>query len=135
MSRTVSTASSYSSPATPSSGRGNSSKSVLTIALQKAQSAVLLDSANNVPAAVAAYTQSVKLLEEVMARVEESAASWRAKEALKSVHGIPANESESDRKDRVKREERAAKRERARLEEAKRLKNIVRLRLFAAHSG
>jgi hypothetical protein len=126
MSRDVSASSTYSSPATPSSGKGNSSKSVLTIALQKAQSAVLLDSANNVPAAVAAYTQSVRLLEEVMARVEDSAATWRMKEAYKAAQGIPRGETDSERRDRIKREERAAKREKARIEEAKRLKNIVR---------
>lgn len=44
------------------------SKSVLTIALQKAQSAVLLDAANNVPAAIAAYKQAVRLLGQVMDR-------------------------------------------------------------------
>ncbi|CAG8520649.1 5887_t:CDS:2, partial [Ambispora leptoticha] len=42
------------------------SKSILTIALQKAQSAVLLDSANNVSAALAAYRQTVKLLLQVI---------------------------------------------------------------------
>ena len=46
-----------------------SSKNILTIALQKAQSAVLLDSANNVPDAILAYQQAVRLLEEVMERV------------------------------------------------------------------
>lgn len=50
-------------------GHALSSKNVLTIALQKAQSAVLLDSANNVPEAILAYKQSVRLLQEVMERV------------------------------------------------------------------
>ncbi|PWN41819.1 hypothetical protein IE81DRAFT_155303 [Ceraceosorus guamensis] len=46
-----------------------SSKSVLTIALQKAQSAVVMDSDNNVPEAIAAYKQAVRLLQEVMDRI------------------------------------------------------------------
>lgn len=46
-----------------------SSKNILTIALQKAQNAVQLDSANNVPEAIAAYKQAVRLLEEVMERI------------------------------------------------------------------
>lgn len=46
-----------------------SSKNILTIALQKAQNAVQLDSANNVPDAIAAYKQAVRLLEEVMERI------------------------------------------------------------------
>ncbi|SPO39386.1 uncharacterized protein PSFLO_04867 [Pseudozyma flocculosa] len=46
-----------------------SSKNVLTIALQKAQSAVQLDSANQVAEAIAAYRQAVRLLDEVMARI------------------------------------------------------------------
>lgn len=50
-------------------GQPLSSKNILTIALQKAQSAVLLDSANNVPDAILAYRQAVRLLEEVMERV------------------------------------------------------------------
>ncbi|GAA5916286.1 uncharacterized protein JCM6883_001447 [Sporobolomyces salmoneus] len=59
-----------SNPTSSSSSTSTSSKSVLTIALQRAQSAVLLDSANNFPAAISAYSQSVRLLKEVMARVE-----------------------------------------------------------------
>lgn len=46
-----------------------SSKNILTIALQKAQNAVQLDSANNVTEAIAAYKQAVRLLEEVMERI------------------------------------------------------------------
>ncbi|CAG8481202.1 4235_t:CDS:2 [Ambispora gerdemannii] len=49
----------------PPSPRAHS-KSILTIALQKAQSAVVLDSANNVSAALAAYKQTVKLLLQVI---------------------------------------------------------------------
>jgi len=52
-----------------SNGQSLSSKNILTIALQKAQSAVLLDSSNNVPDAIMAYRQAVRLLEEVMERV------------------------------------------------------------------
>lgn len=46
-----------------------SSKNVLTIALKKAQNAVSLDSANNVPEAITAYQQAVRLLREVMERI------------------------------------------------------------------
>ncbi len=52
-----------------SNGAPLSSKNILTIALQKAQNAVQLDSANNVPEAIAAYQQAVRLLEEVMERI------------------------------------------------------------------
>ncbi|CBQ67763.1 conserved hypothetical protein [Sporisorium reilianum SRZ2] len=52
-----------------SNGAPLSSKNILTIALQKAQNAVQLDSANNVPDAIAAYKQAVRLLEEVMERI------------------------------------------------------------------
>ena len=50
-------------------GQSLSSKNILTIALQKAQNAVLLDSSNNVPDAIMAYRQAVRLLKEVMERV------------------------------------------------------------------
>ena len=56
-----------------------SSKNVLTIALQKAQSAVLLDSANNVPEAIAAYKQAVRLLQEVMERIAPRNSQRRTK--------------------------------------------------------
>uniref|UniRef100_V5EWL3 Uncharacterized protein n=2 Tax=Kalmanozyma brasiliensis (strain GHG001) TaxID=1365824 RepID=V5EWL3_KALBG len=52
-----------------SNGAPLSSKNILTIALQKAQNAVQLDSANHVPEAIAAYKQAVRLLEEVMERI------------------------------------------------------------------
>ena len=42
------------------------SKSILTIALQKAQTAVQFDSANNVVAALDAYKQTVELLSQVI---------------------------------------------------------------------
>ena len=121
------------SQSTTTTATSSSSKSVLTVALQKAQSAVLLDSANNVPAAVAAYQQSVRLLKEVMVRVEESAANWRAKEEEK-LRSRPASggvEGEAEIQQRLRREEKIAKRETARLEEGRRLKVIVRLSLHS----
>lgn len=128
------------------------SKSVLTIALQKAQSAVLLDSAQNEEAAILAYMQSVRLLKEVMARVEESAGSWRAKEleklrVLRTKRRERARqrrmilseyagreeqeaadedeETEEERKEREKREAKLEKREKMRMDESRRLKVIV----------
>lgn len=95
-----------------------SSKSVLTIALQRAQSAVLLDSANNVPAAIAAYTQSVRLLKEVMARVAEPT-------KVKSASLGTQLDPDVARADSVRRQERAEKKERARDEESRRLQVIV----------
>ena len=56
----------------PPSPRAHS-KSILTIALQKAQSAVLLDSANNVAAALAAYKQTVRLLSQVIDKAANEA--------------------------------------------------------------
>ncbi len=50
-------------------GTALNSKNILTIALQKAQNAVSLDGANNVPEAIAAYKQAVRLLQEVMERI------------------------------------------------------------------
>jgi MIT (microtubule interacting and transport) domain len=52
-----------------SNGTPLNSKNILTIALQKAQNAVMLDGANNVPDAIAAYRQAVRLLQEVMERI------------------------------------------------------------------
>lgn len=108
-------------------GRGTSSKSVLTVALQKANSAVLLDQAGNFPAAIAAYQQSIRMLREVMDRVDESAANWKAREgdrALARMHAL-TSESEAEMQERIKREDRMEKREKARLEEARRLRVIV----------
>ncbi|KAN0063058.1 hypothetical protein ACQY0O_004221 [Thecaphora frezii] len=56
-------------PSLSTSGVPLSSKNVLTIALQKAQSAVQLDGANHVAEAISAYRQAVRLLDEVMARI------------------------------------------------------------------
>ncbi|PWN32473.1 uncharacterized protein FA14DRAFT_74564 [Meira miltonrushii] len=58
-----------------SDGQALSSKNILTIALQKAQSAVLLDGSNNVAEAILAYKQAVRLLQEVMERVSPKSTS------------------------------------------------------------
>ncbi|CAG8455350.1 10093_t:CDS:2 [Paraglomus occultum] len=65
----------------PPSPRAHS-KSILTIALQKAQSAVLLDSANNVAAALAAYKQTVRLLSQVI----DKAANEGDRQRLQNIH-------------------------------------------------
>ncbi|SCV72448.1 BQ2448_3985 [Microbotryum intermedium] len=106
-----------------SSAAPNSSKSVLTIALQRAQSAVLLDSANNVPAAISAYSSSVRLLKEVMARVEDGARRDREKlnERGGDRYAVRPGETEEDAQKRIARIER---KERAKMDEARRLKVI-----------
>lgn len=101
----------------------NNSKSVLTIALQKAQSAVLLDSANNVSEAIAAYSQSVKLLKEVIIRAEESLERERERERIRR-STARAGETEEDK---LRRNGRFEKKEKAKLDEGRRLKVIVRL--------
>lgn len=95
----------------------HTSKSVLTHALQRAQSAVLLDSANNVPAAIAAYTSSVRLLKDVMVRVEEGSRRERSREPE------PRDGETPDQIER--RVARMERRERMRVDEARRLKVIV----------
>ncbi|BGP20769.1 hypothetical protein JCM10213_008908 [Rhodosporidiobolus nylandii] len=95
-----------------------SSKSVLTIALQRAQSAVLLDSANNFPAAIAAYAQSVRLLKEVMARVQDGS---REMERKLSEGGVRPGESADAFEARKLRYE---KKEKAKMDEARRLRVI-----------
>ncbi|KAL8291643.1 hypothetical protein RQP46_001901 [Phenoliferia psychrophenolica] len=111
-----SSAQSASSTITPRTPPPTSSKSVLTIALQRAQSAVLLDSANNVPAAIAAYTQSVRLLKDVMVRVEEG--SRRERERERETREDETEEQVERRKARTER------RERMKVDEARRLKVI-----------
>jgi hypothetical protein len=59
------------------------SKTVLTIALAQAQRAVELDEAQEADAAIAAYSESVTLLKEVMRRVEDNAGTYRFKELEK----------------------------------------------------
>ncbi|GAA6020518.1 hypothetical protein JCM10207_000029 [Rhodosporidiobolus poonsookiae] len=95
-----------------------SSKSVLTTALQRAQSAVLLDSANNFPAAIAAYSQAVRLLKEVMARVEDGS---REMERKLSTGGIRDGETGEEFERRKARYER---KEKAKMDEARRLRVI-----------
>ncbi|GAA5878665.1 hypothetical protein JCM8547_005114 [Rhodosporidiobolus lusitaniae] len=105
-------------PPPPSSTPSTSSKSVLTVALQRAQSAVLLDSANNFPAAIAAYSQSVRLLKEVMARVEDGG---REMERKLSTGGVREGESMEEYERRKQRYER---KEKAKMDEARRLRVI-----------
>ncbi|GAA5953609.1 hypothetical protein JCM3765_006917 [Sporobolomyces pararoseus] len=119
------------------SNTSTSSKSVLTIALQRAQSAVLLDSANNFPAAISAYSQSVRLLKEVMARVESKGLSAGAVEMERkgstgSTFSILSSGSSSNLARREsetveeweKRKSRWEKKEKAKADEARRLKVI-----------
>ncbi|PWN29152.1 hypothetical protein BDZ90DRAFT_231150 [Jaminaea rosea] len=61
----------------PANGGALSSKNVLTIALAKAQNAVQHDSSNAVPEAIQAYSQAVRLLQEVMDRISPRAGSSR----------------------------------------------------------
>ncbi|GAA5993471.1 hypothetical protein JCM10908_002210 [Rhodotorula pacifica] len=99
----------------------SSSKSVLTVALQRAQSAVLLDSASNYPAAIAAYSQAVRLLKQVMARVEDGS---REMERKRSEAGdLGAREGES-MEEWEKRRARYERKEKAKLDEARRLRVI-----------
>ncbi|GAA5830077.1 hypothetical protein JCM5353_000700 [Sporobolomyces roseus] len=132
---------SISSPPLPSSSSAisnsmnnpsTSSKSVLTIALQRAQSAVLLDSANNFPAAISAYSQSVRLLKEVMARVETkgggasaSASEMERKASQGSVMSLGGGRRDSESVEEwEKRKTRWEKKEKAKIDEARRLKVI-----------
>lgn len=94
---------------------------MLTIALQRAQSAVLLDSANNVPAAIAAYTQSVRLLKEVIVRAEETLRREREREKGR----VGRMDGEETDEERMRRAARFEKKERAKLDEGRRLKVIV----------
>ncbi|KAI5475379.1 hypothetical protein MNV49_001483 [Pseudohyphozyma bogoriensis] len=98
-----------------------SSKSVLTIALQRAQSAVLLDSANNVPAAIAAYGQSVRLLKEVMVRQEDNSRKEKEREREKEIEAVRRGETDEERE---KRKKKAEKKERFKADEARRLRVI-----------
>ncbi|GEM11769.1 hypothetical protein Rt10032_c17g5786 [Rhodotorula toruloides] len=102
----------------PHASSSNSSKSVLTVALQRAQSAVLLDSANNFPAAIAAYTQAVRLLRDVMARVEDGSKEIERK---LSTGGVREGETFEEYEKRRARYER---KERAKVDEARRLRVI-----------
>lgn len=138
--------------------QAQSSRTVLTIALQKAQAAVLLDTAEDVPGAIAAYTEAVSLLEDVMARMEATNQERAAKEAeqeekekaweaaqvaqirvsrggvgnfLPSEAEIKLRDREAKRADR---KARAHKKAQARAEEAARLAKIVSC-LRPGHEG
>lgn len=100
-----------------------SSKSVLTVALQRAQSAVLLDSANNYPSAIAAYSQAVRLLKEVMARVEDGSREMERKLSDAGTAPRPGESEDEWGRRRAKYE----RKEKAKLDEARRLRVIVRL--------
>ncbi|GAA5989478.1 hypothetical protein JCM11641_007315 [Rhodosporidiobolus odoratus] len=102
----------------PKEPHSTSSKSVLTVALQRAQSAVLLDSANNFTAAIQAYAQSVRLLKQVMARVEDGS---REMERKISTGGIREGETQEDLE---KRRQRYERKEKAKVDEARRLRVI-----------
>ncbi|GAA5903390.1 hypothetical protein JCM5296_005636 [Sporobolomyces johnsonii] len=108
--------------ASASSSTSTSSKSVLTIALQRAQSAVLLDSANNFPAAIAAYSQSVRLLKEVMARVDEG--RGRELEKLSSGGGGIGRREGETAEEWERRQLKWERKEKAKVDEARRLKVI-----------
>jgi hypothetical protein len=128
-------------PAEPSPTAGTNSastKPTITIALQRAHSAVLLDAANDVPAAIEAYHESVQLLSEVMERVREGCA--RDQRLAKQFGELLANgwktngngkeldstrELSNEQGDNTRRFERAEKKWRAKAEEARRLKVIV----------
>lgn len=150
--QTPSTSSSTRLPTSSSSSTSNtstSSKSVLTIALQRAQSAVLLDSANNFPAAISAYSQSVRLLKEVMARVESkglsggtSAVEMERKGSTGSTFSILSSTSSNNlaRRDSEtveeweKRKSRWEKKEKAKADEARRLKVIVSYKVIPLYT-
>ncbi|GAA5829258.1 hypothetical protein JCM3766R1_001038 [Sporobolomyces carnicolor] len=125
---------SASSTSNSSSSTSTSSKSVLTIALQRAQSAVLLDSANNFPAAISAYSQSVRLLKEVMARVESKGlggiemerkgSTGSAISILSTGSSSLARRESETLEEWEKRKTRWEKKEKAKADEARRLRVI-----------
>ncbi|KAH9460780.1 hypothetical protein Pst134EB_008938 [Puccinia striiformis f. sp. tritici] len=57
-------------PTTPTGSKHHPSQNILTIALSKAQTAVQLDTALQIPEAIHAYTEAVLLLEEVIDNIE-----------------------------------------------------------------
>lgn len=85
---------------------------------------MLLDSANNVPAAISAYSQSVRLLKEVMQRVEEGARREREKEAARG-HDRTTPRPGETQEDFERRVIKAEKKERAKQDESRRLRVIV----------
>lgn len=112
-----------------------STKPTLTVALQQAQAAVVLDAANDVPAAILAYTKSVELLNEVMDKVQQGCRRDQELAARLEAPLSPASRKGKGREedpatvlaesDRLRRYERAEKKWRAKLEEGRRLRVIV----------
>lgn len=113
----------------------SSTKPTLTIALQRAQTAVLLDAANDVPAAIQAYVESVSLLNEVMNKVREGSA--RDRELAKKLRAgtSQGEENVTDKRqdaaskaaddETLRRCQRAERKSKAKEEEGRRLKVIV----------
>lgn len=111
------------------------------MALQRAQSAVLLDTANDVPAAIEAYVDSVHLLIQVMETVREGCSRDRevamrlGAELLKGKGKLREPDEAADDPESRERQRRAGKAEKkwkAKLEEGRRLKVIVRSLLFCS---
>ncbi|KAI9610824.1 hypothetical protein H4Q26_008666 [Puccinia striiformis f. sp. tritici PST-130] len=67
-------------PTTPTGSKHHPSQNILTIALSKAQTAVQLDTALQIPEAIHAYTEAVLLLEEVIDNIEASSKEREDKE-------------------------------------------------------
>lgn len=105
----------------------SSSKTLLQDALAKAQSAVLLDAANNVTGAISAYSESVRLLRVVMRMVEEKGRREKEKEDARERDGAVGEE------ERERRRGRREKREKDKEDEARRLRVIVRISLCEIH--
>ncbi|RKP12567.1 hypothetical protein BJ684DRAFT_20905 [Piptocephalis cylindrospora] len=83
LSKKVVSLASTTNPAPPLS----SSRTILSVALAQAQSAVLLDGANNMNEAIAAYTEAVRLLEQVMQRTS----SDESRNRIRQIHATYAN--------------------------------------------
>ena len=114
------------SAASTSSPPVASSKSVLTVALQRAQSAVVFDSNNDVTSAIAAYTQSIRLLKEVMSRVAEESSKRRTFPPTNpSLPDLLDAEPTPKQQERIAKEAKQLKKDKAKEEEARRLKVIV----------
>jgi hypothetical protein len=120
------------STSTATQGGRTRTKSVLAIALSKANQAVELDEANDVQGAIDAYTESVGLLRDVMARVEQTNAAWRARERDRERAAARRGDRQETEADRERRSDRLA-REEARIEESRRLQTIVRCPLLYSH--
>lgn len=100
--------------AAKSKDASTSSKASLSEALAQAQVAVQLDMSQDVQGAISAYTTSVDLLQQVMARVQAGIAKDQARSQQQGHTELTA-----DKLDRVRR------RQEAKEEENRRLKTIV----------